>query len=209
MKDINNSLEIHNSEKILDYEINNVVATAKIDTTEKFKLENIAQKLPDSEYFPERFPGLIFRLNIPRATFLIFSTGKMVITGLRFVSNANIALKKFLKKIKKYGVKITEPLVTIQNIVASGDFHTFIDLNKAVLIMEYVMYEPEVFPGLIYNMKDPRAVFLLFSTGKYVCTGIKKEEVLKTAISKITQKIKNMNITKEIAKEEKYELKFL
>jgi len=37
------------------------------------------------------------------------------------------------------------------------------------------MYEPEQFPGLIYRMDDPKTVILIFSTGKLVCTGTKKE----------------------------------
>jgi transcription initiation factor TFIID TATA-box-binding protein len=193
----------------LDYKINNIVATTKIDVTEKFDLVEMARKLYDAEYYPERFPGLIYRQDNPRATFLIFSTGKMVITGLELVDNAEIAVKKLFKKIRKFGIKISEPEITIQNIVASGDLHTRVDLNKAVLLMEYSMYEPEVFPGLIYNMKNPRAVFLLFSTGKYVCTGVKKEEVLKSAILKIQQEIKHLEITSQEFIEEEFELTFI
>ena len=37
------------------------------------------------------------------------------------------------------------------------------------------MYEPEQFPGLIHRMLDPKTVILLFSSGKLVCTGAKKE----------------------------------
>ncbi|MFW9901230.1 MAG: TATA-box-binding protein [Candidatus Thorarchaeota archaeon] len=209
MVDIHNSKEEVSNLDSLDYKINNIVATAKINVSEKLDLVKIARKLYDSEYYPERFPGLIYRLDNPRATFLIFSTGKMVITGLEFVNDANIAVKKLLKKIKKFGIKITEPKITVQNIVATGDLHTLIDLNKAVLIMDYVMYEPEVFPGLIYNMKNPRAVFLLFSTGKYVCTGVKKEELLEKAILKLEEVVKNMKITREETIEEEFELTFL
>ena len=209
MADINDSKKEVSNLDSLDYKINNIVATAKIDVSEKLDLVKIARKLYDSEYYPERFPGLIYRQDNPRATFLIFSTGKMVITGLEFVNDAKIAVKKLLKKIKKFGIKITEPKITVQNMVASGDLHTPIDLNKAVLIMDYVMYEPEVFPGLIYNMKNPRAVFLLFSTGKYVCTGVKKEELLETAILTLEEVVKNMKITREEVIEEEFELTFL
>jgi len=208
MTDITNSQEKDNYEDVLDYKVNNIVATAKISITDKLDLVKIARTLNDAEYFPERFPGLIFRQDNPRATFLIFSTGKMVITGLEYVHDAEIAVKKLLKKIRKFGIKISEPKITIQNMVASGDLHTLIDLNKAVLLMEYVMYEPEVFPGLIYNMKDPRAVFLLFSTGKYVCTGVKKEELLEAAILKLITVVNNMNITSENVIEEEFELTF-
>jgi len=37
------------------------------------------------------------------------------------------------------------------------------------------MYEPEQFPGLIYRMIDPKVVFLIFTSGKMVCVGAKKE----------------------------------
>jgi len=56
-------------------------------------------------------------------------------------------------------------------LVLKAFYHTYIDLNIAAIVMENVMYEPEVFPGVIYRMRDLKTVFLLFSTGKVVCTG--------------------------------------
>jgi transcription initiation factor TFIID TATA-box-binding protein len=198
-----------NYEENLDYGINNIVATAKVEVSEKFDLVKLARKFHEVEYYPERFPGLILRQKDPRATFLIFSTGKMVITGLEDVNHAEIAVNKLLKKIRKFGIKKSEPEIIIQNMVASGDLHQIIDLNKAVLLMEYIMYEPEVFPGLIYNMRDPRAVFLLFSTGKFVCTGVKTEETLKTAILKLIKEIYAMDIVSEKDIEQDLELSFI
>ncbi|MHA1239965.1 MAG: TATA-box-binding protein, partial [Promethearchaeota archaeon] len=64
----------------LDYKIENVVATVVMEITEKIDLVKIARKFEDVEYNPERFPGLVMRITDPKATFLIFSTGKMVIT---------------------------------------------------------------------------------------------------------------------------------
>jgi transcription initiation factor TFIID TATA-box-binding protein len=209
MADIENYHEINQYNEELDYEINNIVATAIMEITEKIDLVKIARKMPNCEYHPERFPGVIYRAYNPRATFLIFSSGKMVITGLEFVENAEKAVKKVLKKLKKVGIKLTEPIIAIQNIVSSGDIHKPINLNKAVLQMEYVMYEPEVFPGLIYNMKDPRAVFLLFSTGKFVCTGVKEEKTLEKAILNLTQKINEMDISIKKVAQEEFELTFI
>ena len=34
-----------------------------------------------------------------------------------------------------------------------------------------VQYEPELFPGLIYRMKSPKVVMLIFVSGKVVLTG--------------------------------------
>lgn len=35
-----------------------------------------------------------------------------------------------------------------------------------------MQYEPELFPGLIYRMKEPKVVLLIFVSGKVVLTGV-------------------------------------
>jgi transcription initiation factor TFIID TATA-box-binding protein len=180
----------------LDYKIENVVATVVMEITEKIDLVKIARKFEDVEYNPERFPGLVMRITDPKATFLIFSTGKMVITGLRRADQASAGVKKIVKSIKKAGINVSNPVITVQNIVASGDLHTFIDLNMAAIVMENAMYEPEVFPGLIYRMKDPKTVFLIFSTGKVVCTGAKNKKFVKEAFIKLNKRVRELGIAK-------------
>ena len=137
------------------------------------------------------------RINDPKATFLIFSTGKMVVTGLRKAEEAARGVDKAIKNIKKAGIKVANPDITIQNIVASGDLHTNIDLNMAAIVMENVMYEPEVFPGLIYRMIEPKTVFLIFSTGKIVCTGAKNSEIVREAVLQLNRVVRDIGIAKE------------
>jgi len=189
----------------LDYKIENVVATVIMEITEKIDLTKIARKFEDSEYNPERFPGLIMRIKEPKATFLIFSTGKMVITGLRRADEASPGVKKVVKYLKKAGINVSNPEITIQNIVASGDLHTFIDLNKAAIVMNNAMYEPEVFPGLIYRMQDPKTVFLIFSTGKIVCTGAKNKESVKKAVLKLNHEVRELGVSRKIAEDSEYQ----
>jgi len=181
----------------LDYKIENVVATVVVEITEKIDLNIIARKHADVEYNPERFPGLVMRILKPKATILIFSTGKMVVTGLRKANEAGQVVEKVLKNIRKAGIKVSNPEITIQNIVASGDLHTNIDLNMAAIVMEYAMYEPEVFPGLIYRMQDPKTVFLIFSTGRIVCTGAKKKEIVREAVKKLNKEVRKLGVAKE------------
>ncbi len=188
-----------------DYKIENVVATVVMDITEKIDLIKIARKHEQVEYNPERFPGLIMRITNPKATFLIFSTGKMVITGLRRADEADPAVKKAIKNIKKAGINVANPVITIQNIVASGDLHTFIDLNMAAIVMENVMYEPEVFPGLIYRMQNPKSVFLVFSTGKVVCTGAKNKETVKEAIIKLNHEVREIGVAQKQKESSEYQ----
>jgi len=61
--------------------VENVVASASVD--QKLDLIEITKKFPDTEYHPEQFPGLVFRLKTPRTATLIFRTGKMVCTGAK------------------------------------------------------------------------------------------------------------------------------
>ena len=42
----------------------------------------------------------------------------------------------------------------------------------------YSHYEPELFPGLIYRMVEPKVVFLVFVSGKIVITGAKVSHFL-------------------------------
>ena len=174
-----------NKDLEVDYKIENVVGTVTVEITEKIDLNQIARRLADVEYNPERFPGLVMRIEKPKATFLIFSTGKMVVTGLRRASEADKVVEKVVKNLKKSGIRVSNPSIIIQNIVASGNLHTTIDLNMAAIVLDYEMYEPEVFPGLIYRMQDPKTVFLIFSTGRIVCTGAKNAEVVREAVLKL------------------------
>ena len=189
----------------LDYKIENVVATVVMEITEKIDLNQIVRKHEDAEYNPERFPGLVMRITEPKATFLIFSTGKMVVTGLRRADQASAGVKKVMKKIRKAGIEVSNPKITIQNIVASGDLHTNIDLNMAAIVMEYAMYEPEVFPGLIYRMQEPKTVFLIFSTGRIVCTGAKNKEIVREAVLKLNREVRKLGIAKKNLADTEYE----
>ncbi|TFG03081.1 MAG: TATA-box-binding protein [Promethearchaeota archaeon] len=201
----NDEEEDHDYETDLDYKIENVVATVSVELTEKIDLNQIARKHAEVEYNPERFPGLVMRIEKPRATILIFSTGKMVVTGLRKAVEAPRVVEKVVKNIRKAGIKLANPEITIQNIVASGDLHTNIDLNMAAIVMEYAMYEPEVFPGLIYRMQDPKTVFLIFSTGRIVCTGAKKKEIVREAVLKLNQQVRELGVAKKDISESEYQ----
>jgi len=152
----------------------NVVASASVD--QKFDLNDITKKFPDTEYHPDQFPGLVFRLKNPKTATLIFRTGKMVCTGSKSEEMARNAVKTVVQKLRKEGIKVKkDAVVTVQNIVASINLGGKVHLEKAARTLPRSMYEPEQFPGLIHRMLDPKTVILIFSSGKLVCTGAKNE----------------------------------
>ena len=154
--------------------IENVVASASVD--QKIDLNEITRKFPDTEYHPDQFPGLVFRLKTPKTATLVFRTGKMVCTGAKSEDLAIKAVRTVVQKLRKGGIKIKkDAVIVVQNIVASINLGGKIHLERAARVLPRSMYEPEQFPGLIFRVLEPKTVILIFASGKLVCTGAKKE----------------------------------
>ena len=136
----------------------------------------LQKKFPETEYNPEQFPGLVFRIKNPKTATLIFRTGKMVCTGAKSEELAVKAVNIVVQRLRKGKIKIKkDAIITVQNIVSSINLGGKIHLEKAARTLPRSMYEPEQFPGIIHRMVDPKTVILVFASGKLVCTGAKKE----------------------------------
>lgn len=167
--------------------IQNIVASAALN--QRISLTKIVEKFPFAEYSPRVFPGLVFRLKKPKTATLIFETGKMVCTGAKSEKEAIQAVNKVTRELKSHGIPLEhKPEIKIQNIVASAELNGEIDLENVVYKLKRVMYEPEQFPGAVFRMDDPKVVFLIFSAGKLVCVGAKREPDVYIAVDKL-QKI--------------------
>ncbi len=176
--------------------IENIVATVTLD--QKLDLNAIARSVPNIEYDPEEFPGLILRLESPRLTALIFNSGKMVVTGAKSTQMLIKGFKHIMRIFVRHGIIIVgKPKIQIQNIVASANLGVEIDLEKAAYLLPNTMYEPEQFPGLIHRMKEPKVVLLIFSSGKMVITGAKSEEDVQKAVYSIYEKLKELGCVRE------------
>jgi transcription initiation factor TFIID TATA-box-binding protein len=167
--------------------IQNIVASAALN--QRISLTKIVERFPFAEYSPRVFPGLVFRLKKPKTATLIFETGKMVCTGAKSEKEAIQAVNKVTRELKSHGIPLEhKPEIKIQNIVASAELNGEIDLENVVYKLKRVMYEPEQFPGAVFRMDDPKVVFLIFSAGKLVCVGAKREPDVYIAVDKL-QKI--------------------
>nr|GMD23154.1 TATA-box-binding protein [Ipomoea batatas] len=109
----------------------------------KLDLKAIALQARNAEYNPKRFAAVIMRIREPKTTALIFASGKMVCTGAKSEQQSKLAARKYARIIQKLGFPAK------------------------------FKYEPELFPGLIYRMKQPKIVLLIFVSGKIVLTGAK------------------------------------
>ncbi len=78
--------------------IQNIVASGNIGMD--LNLNMLAMKLDNTEYEPEQFPGLVYKLMEAKATFLLFSNGKVVCTGTKSEQEVHAALDKLVETLK-------------------------------------------------------------------------------------------------------------
>ena len=78
--------------------VQNIVASGTVNLS--LNLNLLALELENTEYEPEQFPGLVYKLGEPNATFLLFSNGKLVCTGTRNKQELELAREKLLKNLK-------------------------------------------------------------------------------------------------------------
>lgn len=169
----------------------NIVVSTSLE--HDIPLEKMAATLPNTEYNPEQFPGLVIRIKEPKTSALIFSSGKVVCTGAKTLEEVSESIKKIKKSLEKINIKITiDPEINIQNIVASGNVGMDLNLNTLAMKLDNTEYEPEQFPGLVYKIPDAKATFLLFSNGKIVCTGTKSEDEVHIALAKLIENLKKV-----------------
>lgn len=150
-------------------------------------LKRIALRAKNTEYNPKRFHALIMRSRIPKTTALVFKSGKMVCTGAKNEIESRSGVEKFIKIIRQIGfyeAKMKD--YNIRNIVATVNFKMPIRLDTILYAFRVnCMYEPEIFPGLIYRPNDSRVVVIFFMTGKVVITGSKSTEELNHAYNSV------------------------
>jgi len=92
---------------------------------------------------------------------------------------------------------VIKPSVRIENIVATVTMNQSIDLGAISRNVPGVEYNPGRFPGLVYRLSKPRTATLIFSSGKMVCTGAKREDEVRVAVEKVYQRLKDLGVLYE------------
>jgi transcription initiation factor TFIID TATA-box-binding protein len=78
--------------------VQNIVASGSIDLS--LNLNILSLELENTEYEPEQFPGLVYKLENPTATFLLFSNGKLVCTGTKNKEQLDESMKQLNKNVR-------------------------------------------------------------------------------------------------------------
>lgn len=89
---------------------------------------------------------------------------------------------------------MSEYNIKIENVVASTKLAEEFDLIKIEAEFEGAEYNKKKFPGLVYRVTDPKAAFLVFTSGKVVCTGAKNVADVHTVIGNMAKKLNGLGI---------------
>lgn len=86
-----------NIKKMPEITITNMVVTKNMKT--KLDLNKLAMNLKNVEFEPEQFPALIYKMQKPKVSFLIFSNGQIICAGAKKLEVAREAMKRLKDKI--------------------------------------------------------------------------------------------------------------
>jgi transcription initiation factor TFIID TATA-box-binding protein len=89
---------------------------------------------------------------------------------------------------------MSEYNIKIENVVASTKLAEEFDLIKIEAEFEGAEYNKQKFPGLVYRVTDPKAAFLVFTSGKVVCTGAKNVADVHIVIGNMAKKLNGIGI---------------
>lgn len=160
--------------------VSNIVAGANFNC--RFDLRHVALCARNTHYNAKRFPACIIRMRSPAATATIFESGRVQILGTKSVADARLACRKVGRMLQKLGYQPRMEGFAVHNVVANADTRMLIRLEGLAADQpEFASYEPELFPGLVYQVMEPKVKVIVFAKGKLIFVGAKKEEHIREA----------------------------
>jgi transcription initiation factor TFIID TATA-box-binding protein len=160
--------------------LHNVVASFVVGCT--LNLDEIASKARNVEYNPKRSNALVMRIRNPKTTALCFKSGKLLVMGAKSEANCRQAGRKFARIMQKLGYPARFIEFKVLNLVATAKTNFPIRLETLLLAHQtFAHYEPEIFPGLIYRIANPKVVLIIFASGHIVFTGAKEYTTITSA----------------------------
>lgn len=120
--------------------IHNLVGTSEIAASvTPIDLEHVFRCLPNSFYDRKRFAAITIRVCSPVCTALLFTSGKLVLTGCKSLIECTLAALKVARMLQRYlpGVSFNVRNMVVQNVVA----HVVISMRPGQKLNIQKMYE--------------------------------------------------------------------
>ncbi|MES1912034.1 MAG: hypothetical protein MHM6MM_004377 [Cercozoa sp. M6MM] len=122
----------------------------RVDTQCTISLETLVLRAKNVEYDPQRHTSAILRIRQPRATALVFRSGKLISFPVKFGS------------------------FRVTNVICAAHFGAPVWLQGLAYDRPSdASYEPELSPALQLRTRNPSSNALVFASGKCVITGVR------------------------------------
>jgi len=96
--DLMNDLGVVPNNSEVSFEVVNVVTLQDLDIQSELSRLAMSLGMENIEYEPEQFAGLVYKPKISEGTVLIFSSGKVIVTGSKEISDS----KKIHKSVESF-----------------------------------------------------------------------------------------------------------
>jgi transcription initiation factor TFIID TATA-box-binding protein len=181
---------------VTEFEVVNVVGM--ITYQQELDLAALAETFEDREeitsvtYEPAENHWLQTRFAPDDSYVAFYRSGRCSIAGGDSIEHFETVVKRVNSVMRDLLEFSYDPTVEVSNIVATADLGSDISLEALTLElgMERTEYEPEQFPALMY--RDSDYVVLVFSSGKFLCTGLTDLEAVSEAIESMSDQIQTV-----------------
>lgn len=171
-------------------EIVNVVLIGEFN--QELNLQELDDRLPESEYNPDENPWLKSRLGENDRYVAFYKSGKCMITGCTSEQECEEILELVTQKLSGISDVVLVDMEVANRVgVSHLEFDTRIEQLAVSIGLERVEYEPEQFSGLIY--KSSGCSVLVFDSGKVTLTGFVEERVAEETLEDLRQRIRELD----------------
>ncbi len=181
---------------ILPVHIEDVTVSMKLGVD--VPLDRMVSDEENAEYEAEDSSGVVYRIKEPRATALLFSSGKIVCTGTKSIREAEDAMRIVVEKVRELGVELpSEPVMEIERIVAAFRLKDAVNLGELAPKLEGASYDTEKHPGIVCRTEEPAAEFLILER-KIICTCGRSIKEVQAAMKNLKGKLENAGAKVEL-----------
>lgn len=173
----------------------NVVGGGSINR--ELDLRQLSRDFPGGtvEYNPESFAAVVVKYKNPKATIMIYSSGKYSLAGASSVEDAQTINDKFIGSLTNLlNSTLKDRKFEVRYVVVTADIGVALDLNSALIILgsNNTEYEPEQFPALFYRPSKEEWFCSIFSSGKIVINGCRNLDEAKLAYQSVKGKLSSI-----------------
>lgn len=157
-----------NDEPEIDIVISNVVCAFSVRC--HLSLKTIALQGANVEF--KRENGMVtMKLRKPYTTASIWSSGKITCTGATSEEQAKVAARRYARMLQKLNFRVRFQNYRVVNVLGTCKMPWAIKIVQfSEKYKKEASYEPELHPGVTYNLKNPTATLKIFSTGSMTVT---------------------------------------